>query len=64
MMDDDELDKHFVDAAKVKWRYLRGKGYKAFHCQSAGVVFGTSEGGEAGHISWFGKVTWLEKPMR
>ena len=44
--------------ARKKWEYLQEKGYKMFHVRSTGLVFGTSHGGEAGHIDWWGKVIW------
>lgn len=58
-MDDDKLNQMFTSPARKKWRHLRKKGYHGMACRSAGVIFGTSEGGEAGHISWFGRVTWM-----
>lgn len=61
-MDDDKLDQIFTQPARKKWRDLRNRGYHGMACRSAGVIFGTIEGGEVGHISWYGRVTWLSKP--
>ncbi len=58
---DNDLTQRFARTARTKWRHLRGQGYHAIHYRSAGVIFGTTEGGEAGHISWWGEVTWLRR---